>query len=332
MLQIEPTKDKKRIKKALAMQSKIIHPEEQKEAFLKLQQAYQEAIAYAQDETIDSYEDTDTNTIVYHEKPLKQDELFHDVELIDEAKAAFTYVNQQLSHLPKKINYEHFVQLFHHPLFKHQLRNAEACEIVDQSIVKKKWILKKQEAIQLEKLLSSYPLTFTKKKLNKLTKKDRLGNIITIILSTCFVAGMNLYFILDDEEVKPVPSAPNALIEALYDGIQIKDHHIYDKNDQIIVSDYDAYELGRNALLYLANGECVLYETDTSKKILLDDIQEAHFVSTADDSQYYVAFLRDDRWYLISQYDQKPSVIENEYRKNPMIESKDQKLYFKDKE
>ena len=47
ILQIAPTKNKKEIKKAFAMQSKLLHPEEQKEAFLTLQQAYQQALQYA---------------------------------------------------------------------------------------------------------------------------------------------------------------------------------------------------------------------------------------------------------------------------------------------
>lgn len=46
ILGIEPTDDKKVIKRAYAKQSRIYHPEEQPEAFQSLQEAYQAALAY----------------------------------------------------------------------------------------------------------------------------------------------------------------------------------------------------------------------------------------------------------------------------------------------
>lgn len=50
ILDIEPTKDEKLIKKAYSAKSKLCHPEENPERFAELKQAYQEAIAYSQEE------------------------------------------------------------------------------------------------------------------------------------------------------------------------------------------------------------------------------------------------------------------------------------------
>ncbi len=46
-LRIEPTRDKKAIRKAFAAQSRLHHPEEEPEYFVQLNQAYKEALAYA---------------------------------------------------------------------------------------------------------------------------------------------------------------------------------------------------------------------------------------------------------------------------------------------
>lgn len=48
LLQIEPTQSKKEIRRAYAKQSKLHHPEEEPQLFVQLNQAYQEAMRYAQ--------------------------------------------------------------------------------------------------------------------------------------------------------------------------------------------------------------------------------------------------------------------------------------------
>ena len=47
-LGIEPTKDVSAIKRAYAEKSKTCHPEEDPEGFMKLRQAYQAALDYAE--------------------------------------------------------------------------------------------------------------------------------------------------------------------------------------------------------------------------------------------------------------------------------------------
>lgn len=48
ILGIEPTKDKKAIKRAYAAQTKVVHPEEKPEEFKRLREAYQAALRYAE--------------------------------------------------------------------------------------------------------------------------------------------------------------------------------------------------------------------------------------------------------------------------------------------
>lgn len=56
ILDISPTTDRKTIKKAYAAQSKIFHPEEKPEEFERLYQAYQEALAYAKNASLEHSE------------------------------------------------------------------------------------------------------------------------------------------------------------------------------------------------------------------------------------------------------------------------------------
>lgn len=70
ILGIEPTKDKKLIKKAFASKSKLIHPEENQEEFMKLNDAYKRAISLA-DNTQSRIPSANTD---YFERPNLVDE------------------------------------------------------------------------------------------------------------------------------------------------------------------------------------------------------------------------------------------------------------------
>ena len=48
LLQIEPTTDQALIKRAYARQSKVFHPEEDPEGFLRLRDAYSRALQWAE--------------------------------------------------------------------------------------------------------------------------------------------------------------------------------------------------------------------------------------------------------------------------------------------
>ena len=52
ILQIEPTKDLKKIKHAYAVLTKQYHPEDNPEKFQEIQEAYQRAVAYAKDNSL----------------------------------------------------------------------------------------------------------------------------------------------------------------------------------------------------------------------------------------------------------------------------------------
>ena len=333
ILQIAPTKNKKEIKKAFAMQSKLLHPEEQKEAFLTLQQAYQQALQYAQDEVIE--EEVVDNQWVESSQPYvyPRDSFFKEEEVIDEHQAALTYVQQQLSVLPAKLTCDGLLELFQNEMFLQQLSYPEASEEVDETIYYKKWKFKKKEALQLESKLKKYELPLTQQKLAKITKKDQTADIIKILFSSLFVIGMNIFFIFDEEEPKPLTYEPSQLIlDEFYDGIQIKEDMIYDQNNEIITDNYEDLSLGFEAILYQEDDQYIIYETKTKQKIDLGKVKKARFITTSDDSQYYVTYLKGSSWYFISKQNLEPTIVENDYDVNTKIVGRDGKFYFEEKE
>lgn len=333
ILQIAPTKNKKEIKKAFAMQSKLLHPEEQKEAFLSLQQAYQQALQYAQDEEIEEEVDEQWIESPSQAYTYPRDSFFKEAEVIDEHQAALTYVQQQLSVLPAKLTCDILLELFQNEMFLQQLSYPEASEEVDETIYGKKWKLKKKEALQLEQKVKKYELPLIQQKLTKITKKNQSVDMIKILFSSLFVIGMNIFFILDEEEPKPLTYQPSQLIlDEFYDGIQIKEETIYDQNNNIITSDYEDLSLGLEAILYQEDDQYIIYETKTKQKINLGKVRKARFITTSDDSQYYVTYLKGSSWYFISKQNQEPTMIENDYDVNTKIVGRDGKFYFEEKE
>jgi hypothetical protein len=333
ILQIAPTKNKKEIKKAFAMQSKLLHPEEQKEAFLSLQQAYQQALQYAQDEEIEEVVDEQWIESPSQAYTYPRDSFFKEAEVIDEHQAALTYVQQQLSVLPAKLTCDMLLELFQNEMFLQQLSYPEASEEVDETIYGKKWKLKKKEALQLEQKVKKYELPLIQQKLTKITKKNQSVDMIKILFSSLFVIGMNIFFILDEEEPKPLTYQPSQLIlDEFYDGIQIKEETIYDQNNNIITSDYEDLSLGLEAILYQEDDRYIIYETKTKQKFDLGKVRKARFITTSDDSQYYVTYLKESSWYFISKQNQEPTMIENDYDVNTKIVGRDGKFYFEEKE
>lgn len=339
ILQISPTKDKKEIKKAFALQSKKFHPEEDKEAFLMLQNAYQEALQYAQKQTSEiTYEvkveesdkDVKYKEASFYQKEIRNDSLFNDDD-VNEVFAAKTYVTQQCSSLPKKMSYSDVITLLQNNLLKRQLVYPEAAQLLDQQLVKKKIKLKKNEAIHIEKLIANLELPLFQKQIKKITDKNRTQDIVSLIIGISFIIGLNIWMMTGEEEVKTPSTSNQQILEDLYQGIQLEDHKLYDKDGNFI-HEYDTYELGYNALILVEHQEYFIYDVIDSTIIPLKDIQEAHFIDTADHSQYYVVYQQNDKWYLISKHHQEPTKIENDYAPNTKIIFKNNQYYFEKSE
>lgn len=95
ILNIEPTKDKKAIKKAYAKQSKIIHPEEKPDEFRMLHEAYKAALEYAKE----------SRKEIELEKVSKQNSFSVKIEKKEESEKLIYYFQTNIISKEKKLAY-----------------------------------------------------------------------------------------------------------------------------------------------------------------------------------------------------------------------------------
>lgn len=149
ILGIEPTKDKKEIKKAYARLLKQYHPEENPEEFKQIQAAYQqclhpnqeiESVSYEQN--IESKQDIQTQSISTKEDTIipppipKVETLFVKIE-----KDIVVYqdiLNSIEKNLPKKIGSKEIVQVFTDPKIMPYLEDELFCRRLEDIFLSRK--------------------------------------------------------------------------------------------------------------------------------------------------------------------------------------------------
>ena len=149
ILGIEPTKDKKEIKKAYARLLKQYHPEENPEEFKQIQAAYQqclhpnqeiESVSYEQN--IESKQDIQTQSILTKEDTIipppipKVETLF-----VKNEKDIVVYqdiLNSIEKNLPKKIGSKEIVQVFTEPKIMPYLEDELFCRRLEDIFLSRK--------------------------------------------------------------------------------------------------------------------------------------------------------------------------------------------------
>lgn len=149
ILGIEPTKDKKEIKKAYARLLKQYHPEENPEEFKQIQAAYQqclhpnqeiESVSYEQN--IESKQDIQTQSILTKEDTIipppipKVETLF-----VKNEKDVVVYqdiLNSIEKNLPKKIGSKEIVQVFTEPKIMPYLEDELFCRRLEDIFLSRK--------------------------------------------------------------------------------------------------------------------------------------------------------------------------------------------------
>lgn len=205
VLQIEKTTNKKEIKKAYAKLLKIYHPEDDPENFKALQEAYQQAIKYANDnkntKTVtpiysksneqiskininvnqNTTENTSSNRAKTSKLNINVDQDINNIEAVYRNKELFNKTDDEftiesyvieniISKLGKTMTYESLFTLFQDPTVSTYLNNQMFKEILDNNLKKKKYKGTFDELTKIIELLSKNNLYESTKRVINIQK------------------------------------------------------------------------------------------------------------------------------------------------------------------
>lgn len=167
VLGIEPTKDKKEIKKAYAKLAKMYHPEENPEEFKQIQEAYQ-ACLHAEFETVqeDKIEEEDIQKV----DPIHVDKIQEDSTVVppkiprkdtlfSEEKDVSVYQNllQEINKgLPKKIGEKEVCKVFSDVNIMPFLEDESFCTMLENLLLKHEFKYIKKQDSPVFRYLSKY--------------------------------------------------------------------------------------------------------------------------------------------------------------------------------
>lgn len=333
ILGIEPTQNKKEIKKAYAKMAKVYHPETHPEQFEQLQEAYQKALEYAkgnpvhQEEPVkvepetkpETHLEFDVDPIESNVPPIpRSKELFQETKETNKTDNNQYVVENIVSSLPKKIDATTLKDLFENSLVQTYKSDPIFCGKLEKALIKKTFIGTYEEFQVMLKLLDEHGFIQAKKKVEKFqnaylvsSKQSKVYRAIFIIVVIAVSGALTLFMQNiggdsepdDTKQVEPLDidtdKTMNQLNEPFLNGFTIKDGSLIDENDHVVIENIDDVIYTMSNYIVIHNDQGYLsYDTKTKTSVNLEYNDVVLVQRKEETTTYYLGLNQDGTWYL----------------------------------